>query len=137
MLCQRSHGYFSEELCEWLQVVLPEGMAGESFQSAAGLQILSGEMMVSERTVEQVCDERHVTYLLSFVIMSVCKHAIGAAFADSGHLIKVAQSAGIALSLRVFITASISGSLLSTVQKSTICQSSLNVLTFQLLHAGH
>lgn len=59
-------------------------MAGESFQSAAGLQILSGEMMVNERTVEQVCDFRHVEYLLSFVLMSVCKHAIGAAVADSG-----------------------------------------------------
>ena len=37
-----------------LQVVLPEGMAAESVQSAAGLQVLSGELMVSERTVEQV-----------------------------------------------------------------------------------
>ena len=37
-----------------LQVVLPEGMAAESMHSAAGLQILAGEMMVHERTVEQV-----------------------------------------------------------------------------------
>ena len=36
------------------QVVLPEGMAAEHVQSAAGLQILSGDLMVSERTVEQV-----------------------------------------------------------------------------------
>jgi hypothetical protein len=37
-----------------LQVVLPEGMAAESMHSAAGLQILAGEMMVHECTVEQV-----------------------------------------------------------------------------------
>lgn len=37
-----------------LQVVLPEGMACERMQSAAGIQILSGELMVNERTVEQV-----------------------------------------------------------------------------------
>ena len=37
-----------------LQVVLPEGMAADSMRSAAGLQILAGEMMVHERTVEQV-----------------------------------------------------------------------------------
>lgn len=37
-----------------LQVVLPEGMAGESIHSAAGLQILAGELLVNERTVEQV-----------------------------------------------------------------------------------
>lgn len=36
------------------QVVLPEGMAAEHVQSAAGLQILSADLMVSERTVEQV-----------------------------------------------------------------------------------
>ena len=40
--------------CMGLQVVLPEGMACERMQSAAGLQILSGELMVNERTVEQV-----------------------------------------------------------------------------------
>ena len=37
-----------------LQVVLPEGMAAETMRSAAGLQILAGETMVHERTVEQV-----------------------------------------------------------------------------------
>ena len=37
-----------------IQVVLPEGMASEPLQSAAGLHILSGELMVTERTVEQV-----------------------------------------------------------------------------------
>ena len=30
-------------------------MAADSVQSAAGLQVLSGELMVTERTVEQVC----------------------------------------------------------------------------------
>ena len=37
-----------------LQVVLPEGMAAENIHSAAGLQILAGELLVTERTVEQV-----------------------------------------------------------------------------------
>lgn len=36
------------------QVVLPEGMAAESIHSAAGLQMLAGELLVAERTVEQV-----------------------------------------------------------------------------------
>ncbi|KAL0049504.1 hypothetical protein WJX82_003747 [Trebouxia sp. C0006] len=39
-------------------VVLPEGMAAESMHSAAGLQILAGEMMVHERTVEQGIESR-------------------------------------------------------------------------------
>ncbi|DBA90183.1 TPA: hypothetical protein ACH3X1_003489 [Trebouxia sp. C0004] len=39
-------------------VVLPEGMAAEGMHSAAGLQILAGEMMVHERTVEQGIESR-------------------------------------------------------------------------------
>ncbi|KAL0042600.1 hypothetical protein WJX79_004833 [Trebouxia sp. C0005] len=39
-------------------IVLPEGMAAESMHSAAGLQILAGEMMVHERTVEQGIESR-------------------------------------------------------------------------------
>ncbi len=60
-----------DRLIDWLtyahvQVVLPQGMAGQSMHSAAGLQILSGETMVNERTVEQVlivhvCMNDHVS----------------------------------------------------------------------------
>ena len=45
-----------------MQVVLPEGMAGERLQSAAGLQILTQELMVTGRTVEQVS-----TYIADFL----------------------------------------------------------------------
>ncbi len=38
-------------------------MAAESMHSAAGLQILAGEMMVHERTVEQVNSTLHSYWL--------------------------------------------------------------------------
>ena len=37
-----------------MQVVLPEGMTRGGIQSGAGFQIFGGELMVTERTVEQV-----------------------------------------------------------------------------------
>lgn len=62
-----------------LQVVLPEGMAAEGIHSAAGLQILAGELLVSERTVEQVqlpplCRSPTSHFVMSTHMMSMRTH---------------------------------------------------------------
>ena len=52
--CRKKDAVPADDSMAVLQVILPEGMAADSIHSAAGLQILAGELLVTERTVEQV-----------------------------------------------------------------------------------
>ena len=59
--------------CPGLQVVLPVGMTKGKIQSATGLQIFGGELMVAERSVEQVCGP---ACIISHAGCRLCNHAL-------------------------------------------------------------